>query len=113
MPVYKWTFPEHDNLGYTRFVVLTEVLVGIEGFWDMTSGECFLICQRITVPSSSKNPAVVDRTVILQNIRNRPSSDSVTSQKAWILLKCHMQVFKLHCVSSSTVCLWAWPPGRC
>jgi len=33
-PVHKWTFPEHDNLGHTRFVVLTEVLVGIEGFWD-------------------------------------------------------------------------------
>lgn len=79
MPVYKWTFPEHDKLGDTRFVVLTEVLEGIKGFWDMTSGEWFLISPRITVPLSSKNPAVA---VILQNIRNHSPSDSVTSQKA-------------------------------
>jgi len=34
-------------------MVLTEVLVGIKGFWAMTSGKWFLICQRVTVPSSS------------------------------------------------------------
>ena len=70
--------------------------MGIKGFWVTTSGEWFLIRQRITVPSSSKNQAVVDGTVILQNIRNHSSSDSVTSQKALILLKCSSCIVAAH-----------------